>query len=77
MTLGRVLLPEAAEEFMEAAEWYQDRRAGLGAEVVSAVDRAIDMAADAPLAAASWLASARHRRWVLDSFPYVLVYDPE
>lgn len=58
MTVRRVLLPEAAEELLEAAEWYEARRPGLGAEFVGEVDRAMDAIVSSPLAAAAWPGTA-------------------
>jgi toxin ParE1/3/4 len=75
MSLRQVLLPEAAEELLEAAEWYEARRPGLGAEFVGAVEYAMNAAANAPLAAAGWPGSKRHRRRVMERFPYILVYE--
>ncbi len=75
MSLRQVLLPEAAEELLEASEWYEDRRPGLGAEFVGAVEHAMNAAANAPLAAAAWPGSRRHRRRVMERFPYILVYE--
>lgn len=75
MILRRVLLPEAAEELLEAAEWYEDRRPGLGAEFVGAVEHAMNAAASAPLTVAAWPGSKRHRGRVMERFPYILVYE--
>ena len=75
MTLRRIVLPEAAEELLQAAEWYEDRRPGLGVEFLGAAEKAMDAAASSPLAAAIWPNSARHRRRVMGKFPYVMVYE--
>lgn len=75
MSLRQVLLPEAAEELLEAAEWYEERRLGLGAEFVGAVEKAMASASGSPKAAAIWPGSPRHRSRVMDRFPYVLVYE--
>jgi len=75
MTLRVVLLPEAAEEMLEAAEWYEARCPGLGAEFVGAVESAMAATASTPLAAAAWPGSARYRRRAMERFPYLLVYE--
>lgn len=75
MRLRRVLLPEAAEELLEAARWYESRRPGLGVEFIGVVEAAMEAVAMAPLAAAVWSGSTRHRRRVMERFPYVLVYE--
>ncbi len=53
MSLRRELLPEAIAEILQAAEWYEDRRIGLGEEFLSAVEQAMDAVAAAPLASAA------------------------
>ncbi len=65
MSLRQALLPEAAEEPLEAAEWYESGRLGLGAEFVGAVEHAMSAAVSMPLAAAPWPGSKR--------FPYILI----
>ncbi len=49
MTLRVVFRRAARREFDEAALWYDERRAGLGAEFVAEIDRAIELAAQTPL----------------------------
>lgn len=39
--------PEAEEELLAAAEWYETRKPGLGAELVAAVDEAVEQICDA------------------------------
>ena len=75
MSFRRVFLPEAVEELLEAAEWYESRRPGLGAEFLGAVEAAADAVASSPLAAAAWPGSARFRRRVMGNFPYLLIYE--
>ena len=75
MSLRRELLPEAIAEILQAAEWYEDRRIGLGEEFLSAAEQAMDAVAAAPLASAAWPGSVRHRRRVMKKFPYILVYE--
>ena len=53
LSLRRELLPEAIAEILQAAEWYEDRRLGLGEEFLSAVEQAMDAVAAAPLASAA------------------------
>lgn len=70
-----MLLPEAAEELLEAADWYESGRPGLGSEFVGAVEHAIGAAASMPLAAAPWPGSERFRRRVMERFPYIPIYE--
>lgn len=48
MTLMVVFRPAARAEFDDAALWYDERRAGLGARFVGEIERAIDLAAKHP-----------------------------
>ena len=75
MSPRRELLPEALAELMQAAEWYEDRRLGLGEEFLGAAEQAMDAVAAAPLASAAWPGSVRHRRRLMKNFPYFLVYE--
>lgn len=72
MKLRAVLRRAAAAEFREAREWYEARRAGLGAEFEACVDAAIVDAATNP---------ERHprvhgdiRRLLVREFPYAVFY---
>ena len=44
-----ILEPEAGEELLAAATWYDDQRPGLGDEFLSAVDEVLERVAAAPL----------------------------
>ncbi|MGH7566236.1 MAG: type II toxin-antitoxin system RelE/ParE family toxin [Gemmatimonadota bacterium] len=48
MTWRVVFRPAARFEFDEAALWYEERRAGLGAEFMAEIDRAVKLAAQRP-----------------------------
>ena len=66
--------PEVEADFAEAANWYESRQPGLGAEFVEEIIRAWSALSDAPL-----LMSRRHPtkdiRWRFpDRFPYRIVY---
>lgn len=70
------ILEQAAEEAIEAAAWYEQERAGLGAEFAQAIDAAIDLLADeiVPLTAMPGAPGARGaKRLVLKRFPYDIV----
>ena len=45
-----VFRPEAEDEVLEAFEWYENRRAGLGNEFAQAVDEIITRIIENPLA---------------------------
>lgn len=69
------LLPEARAEFDQAADWYEDRRPGLGGTFVAGVRAALDRIAADP---------ARHaviyrdiRKSPVPKFPYIILYREE
>ena len=49
MTLRVVFRPAARAEFDDAALWYDERQAGLGAQFIGEIERAIDLAAKHPV----------------------------
>jgi plasmid stabilization system protein ParE len=48
MTLKVVFRPAARAEFDGAALWYEDRKPGLGAQFVSEIERAVELASSHP-----------------------------
>jgi toxin ParE1/3/4 len=58
-------------EFAEAAEWYEERRSGLGSEFVGAVRARVDRLLEAP---ERWPLAAGARRALVTKFPYAVVY---
>ena len=48
MTLQVVFRQAARRDFDDAANWYEERRAGLGQEFITEIDRAITLAAADP-----------------------------
>jgi plasmid stabilization system protein ParE len=64
--------PEAEAELVDAAEYYEERLPGLGAEFLDAVDAAVNVVLSDPLRAA--LCSQGIRRHLLKRFPYALYY---
>jgi len=73
MRLFRVL-PEAEEELTEAAQWYEAKRPGLGVGLVMLVDRAFDEIREAPEAFPLWRSGRPYRRFVMQHFPYVVMF---
>jgi plasmid stabilization system protein ParE len=63
--------PAAELELTEAADWYEERRAGLGAELVASVRGKVEEIIEAP---GRWRAVGDTRRAPLGRFPYVIVY---
>jgi plasmid stabilization system protein ParE len=67
-----VFRPEAEDEALEAQEWYETRRSGLGKEFAEAVDETIGRIVENPLA--YMRAYKETRRAVLTRFPYAVYY---
>ena len=69
------LSPEAAEEMIEAANWYDTREPGLGGEFLHACDEAFQFIETAPL-------RHRHvgrgfRRYLMKRFPFAVFYETQ
>ena len=67
-----VFRPEAEDEVLQAREWYEKRRWGLGHEFAQAVDDIISRIVDNPLMYQR--AQSVTRRAVLSRFPYAVYY---
>lgn len=69
-------LPDAAAEVTEAMQWYEDRRSGLGADFLVAVDAAVALIARWPEAPPliRRVRGTPVRRAAISRFPYGLVY---
>jgi plasmid stabilization system protein ParE len=67
-----VFRPEAEDEALEAREWYETRRQGLGKEFALSIDRLIDRIAGNPFAFP--LVHNDTRRAILSRFPYALYF---
>ncbi len=68
------LLAEAEEELVEAAAWYEDKRAGLGVELVARVDLALEQCAELPESCPLWRPDRPYRQKALHRFPYVIFF---
>lgn len=62
---------EATLDLRLAARWYEQRRRGLGVELVLAVDDAIATIVAAPQ---RWPVFAGARRYILRRFPFSVIY---
>lgn len=73
-----VLLAEAEDELDEAAAWYDERREGLGDELLRVVFEGLDVILEAPEAWPRWPDIPARippvRRFVLPQFPYAVAY---
>jgi plasmid stabilization system protein ParE len=63
-----VFRPQAAEELLDAKQWYDENRSGLGDEFVEAVESTFQRIAETPLAFAEVHGSIR--RAIMRRFPY-------
>ena len=70
-----IIAPEAEAELAEAAAWYEERRAGLGVQLVADIDRAFEAILESPLVYPPWNAGPAHRRYVVRRFPYLVFYE--
>jgi plasmid stabilization system protein ParE len=66
--------PEAEDELLAAADWYEARKPGLGADLVAAIDEALDRIVESPFSSPSWRPQLPHRFCTVRRFPYVIFY---
>jgi hypothetical protein len=69
-----IIEPEAQEELLVAAEWYDDQREGLGGELLEAVDAALLRVEEAPMSFPRDRFDDRARRALVSRFPYAVVF---
>ncbi|MEW6173534.1 MAG: type II toxin-antitoxin system RelE/ParE family toxin [Bacillota bacterium] len=70
-----VFLPEAEQEILEAAIYYESRASGLGIDYLSEVERAVQAVADSPH---TWpIIEGELRRRLVRRFPFVILYRVE
>jgi len=73
------LLPEAEEELLAAARWYEDRRPGLGVDFVATIDRTLGLILDAPVSFPLWREGSPIRKCLVQRFPFFVLFvvDPD
>jgi plasmid stabilization system protein ParE len=71
MSLPVRLVPEARAEFDAATDWYEQRRAGLGADFVARVREALQRISANPQVHAAVYQDVR--KAVVKQFPYVVL----
>lgn len=74
MNLPVRTLSLATEELGEAIRWYESRRPGLGADLLSEVDAVIRRLAANPTVGSPLSLDHKTRRSLLVRFPYQVVY---
>jgi len=75
MATSLTVLPEAAEDIVSAARWYDSQRAGLGLELLGALDAAFARIREHPTLYPFTELAPRHRKAALTRFPYVVIYE--
>jgi toxin ParE1/3/4 len=75
MSLSVIFRRQARREFDKAADWYEQRRAGLGVKFVAAVERVLDQAAVNPGRYAKVLEGVREG--LVKGFPYCVYFREE
>ena len=72
-----VFLPQAEQEMLKAARFYESQTAGLGVDYLSEVERAVQTIAESPT---TWPAiEGKLRRRLIRRFPFGILYriEPE
>jgi plasmid stabilization system protein ParE len=67
-----VLRPQAAAELLDARDWYEEQRPGLGGAFATEVDRVLARIVGAPLAYAR--VQGETRRALVRRFPYAIYF---
>jgi plasmid stabilization system protein ParE len=67
-----VLRPQAEAELLDARDWYEDQRPGLGSTFAAEVDRALSAVLQAPLAYPR--VQGEIRRVLARRFPYAIYF---
>jgi plasmid stabilization system protein ParE len=77
--VGLELHPEARAELRSAALWYEERRAGLGDEFISAIAASLERVRDAPDSYPAWPGTRAEspliRKATTLRFPYVIAFE--
>lgn len=65
---------QAHEEFIQAYEWYEEKRAGLGIQFLTSVEKRLQQISENP-GYFGIRKSARYREAKIEHFPYMIVYE--
>ena len=72
MAFPLIISPEAEGDLAQAYRWYEDRRSGLGREILECVEEAFDRVRRTPEAHAVTYRTVRQT--LVRRFPYVVCY---
>jgi plasmid stabilization system protein ParE len=75
MNLSVTFRRAARTEFIEAAAWYENQRAGLGVEFIAEIERCVDAAAERPTTYEAIYKDVR--RVVANRFPFSVYFRAE
>jgi len=75
MNLPVIFRPQARREFDDAADWYEQRRTGLGARFVAAVQQVLDEVSANPQRYSEVFGDVREG--IVQGFPYCVYYREE
>jgi toxin ParE1/3/4 len=64
----------AEDELGEAYDWYDEKRPGLGIELIDAVQIALSAILEGPETCRIWRKGHPYRRYVLRRFPFVIFF---
>jgi len=73
MVAKLIIAPEAEQDMVDAYGWYEDRRSGLGEELLSCVDACVELICRAPEIYST--VHANYRRGLPRRFPYAVFYE--
>ena len=73
MVENLILLPEAERDLAEAYAWYEERRPGLGAELLESVEQKLLTVRQRPELFA--FVHKQYRRALVQRFPYAIFYE--
>jgi plasmid stabilization system protein ParE len=74
VTVELRIQPEAEADLTEAFKWYEDRKLGLGHELLAEVDRSFERIVEAPSRPRPLYRGTR--RAFVRRFPYIVLYVP-
>lgn len=77
MRRSLIVRKPAEIEAAEAIVWYEQRRSGLGRQLLESIERALSEIAERPTAWPLWSPKGDYRKYALSRFPFVIFYKNE
>jgi toxin ParE1/3/4 len=69
-----VVRPDAEAELATAMGWYEEKRRGLGDQLMTAVEAALSAIEDSPEAWPYWRRGQPYRKYVVMRFPFIVFF---